>query len=46
MRIIESADASVRFLQLELGAPEMASLGDVVAAPATNLGSLPVELRP
>jgi hypothetical protein len=32
------------FLQVELGAPEMATLGGFTAAPETNLGSFSVQL--
>lgn len=41
---LASLEPAPTFLQVELGAPEMATLGGLTAAPETNLGSFSVRL--
>lgn len=41
---LASLEPTMRFLQMELGAPEMTSVADFVERPQTNLGSVTVQL--
>ena len=41
---LASLEPTARFLQMELGAPEMASVADFVAKPSANLGSIALQL--
>jgi hypothetical protein len=41
---LASMEPAPHFLQMELGAPEMATFGGLIAAPESNLGSLSVRL--
>jgi hypothetical protein len=41
---LASLQAVPRFLQVELGSPEMATLGGLITAPSVNLGSCSIEL--
>lgn len=41
---LASLESAPHFLQMELGAPEMTTVGGLTAAPASNLGSLSVRL--
>jgi hypothetical protein len=41
---LASLESTARFLQVQLGAPEMASVGDFVATPSVNVGSIALQL--